>query len=185
MYQMKPCLTPWQYITLYICLAIYKFSRSIPIKESVCVCVTQITSHFFAGLFSTPHKSSRTTASLPYTFNVHGTFGERGYALGAQVRRYAENPTSGIPHAFHNALTIVRAAPNWPTQEVHKNYVITDFWRPDKQEKREVASISCSEHGTDGLKKFMYSYSRPKLCIIWSECHLGRVEGLVLTEFLY
>ena len=63
----------------------------------------------FAGVFSTTRKSSRTTTSLPYTFNTHCTFG--GYALEAQVR--------GKPH-FHNALTIVRAAPDWPTLVLYK-----------------------------------------------------------------
>ena len=67
----------------------------------------------FGGVFSTP-RESRTTASLPYMFNIHCTFG--CYALEAQVRRYAANPH------FHNALTIVRAAPDWPTLVVYKKY---------------------------------------------------------------
>ena len=65
---------------------------------------------------------------------------------------------------------------------VHKNYVRTDFWWPDKQKKREIASISFCEHGNWWTKKFMYSYSGPKLYFIGSECHWGRLEGVVLTE---
>ena len=59
-----------------------------------------------AGFFSTPHKSSRTTASLPYTFNVHCTLGGRGYALGAQVRKYTENPTSVVTCIIHVTVTM-------------------------------------------------------------------------------
>ena len=76
---------------------------SILIKESLSVCHANKLP-LFGGVFSTPRQSSRTIAALPYTFNVHYTFG--GYALEAQVR--------GKPH-FHNALTIVQAAPDWPT----------------------------------------------------------------------
>ena len=82
--------------------------ESILIKESLCVCNANKLP-LFGGVFSTP-QSPRTTASLPYTFNVHCTSG--CYALEAQVRRYK-------PH-FHNALTIVRAAPDWPTLVMNK-----------------------------------------------------------------
>ena len=75
------------------------------------MCVTQISSRFSVAFFPLPRLSHRTTASLPYTFNVHCTFG--GYAVEAQVR--------GKPH-FHNALTIVRAAPDWPTLVFHTAY---------------------------------------------------------------
>ena len=79
-------------------------------KESVFVCNANKLP-LFGGVFSTPRQSSRTTASLPYTFNVHCTAHSmvNGYASEAHVRRYAAKPTSA------NSLTIVRAAPDWPT----------------------------------------------------------------------
>ena len=69
-------------------------------KESLPVCHANRLP-LFAGVFSTPRQSSRTIAALPYMFNVHYTFG--GYALEAQVRRYA------------TSTTFVQAAPDWPT----------------------------------------------------------------------
>ena len=128
----------------------------------------------FAGVFSTPYKSSRTTASLPYTFNVHCTFGGRGgYALGAQVRRYAANPTFGSPHAFHNALTIVRAAPDWPTlvHVVHKNYVITDFGGQINRKRVRSRQFPVPSTELTDSKSLCTATRDQKLCIIGSECH--------------
>ena len=68
---------------------------------------------------------------------------------------------------------------------VHKKLCYNGFSKPDKQKKREIVSISFSEHGNCQTKRFMYSHSRPKLCFIGSECHWGQVKGVVLTEFIY
>ena len=62
---------------------------SILIKESVLVCNANKLP-LFGDIFSTPRKSSRTTASLPSTFNVHCTFG--GNALEAQVAGTRQTP---------------------------------------------------------------------------------------------
>ena len=52
-----------------------------------------------------PRPSPRTTASLPYTFNVHCTFG--CYALEAQVyvHRYAANPQRVNNRPYNAGLT--------------------------------------------------------------------------------
>ena len=63
------------------------------------MCVAQISFRFSPACFPLPRQSSRTTASLPYTFNVHWFLHIR--STGTQVR--------GKPH-FHN----VRAALDWP-----------------------------------------------------------------------
>ena len=77
------------YIHIYVLQKIYEYIYTL-IRENLSVC--HVNKLPLSGGEFFPLQSSRTTASLPYTFNVHCTFG--GYALEAQIRRYAANPTS-------------------------------------------------------------------------------------------
>ena len=89
-----PVLPHAKHITVHVhdCTHMHTCIVSILIKESLSVCHANKLTLFSAECFPLPASLHRTTASLPYLFNVHCTFG--CYALEAQVRRYAANLAS-------------------------------------------------------------------------------------------